>query len=228
MPESVDSAILFGHADADGHLATEQSRAWLAQRGISVTTVVSAATRNHSFWRKLPEFDLSDHGLVVTVDIAFKFRDPRDSLTRLLSVADRQPSKQFIVIDHHPLLRPPKHRQNVQLVEVSDPYHCCLGEPDPELMQVAALSDGGPTAVVPTPLLEKRALGVKRAAADTGGVTGDVLLELVRERRWDFFEALANESRSMHRSARGFRLLSNETSPLLEYARRHFPSAKTK
>ena len=201
------SAIVFGHADADGHLAAEQTRDYLVQEVKSVTIVVSPETRSYRFWEKLPKIDLSDFELVVFVDIAFRFRDPKDSLDRLLDVADRQPHKQFIAVDHHPLVRPRHPRQNVVLHEVSDPYDCCLGVPNPELMQVAALSDGSPTTIASTPLLRRRALGVKRAAADVRGTAGDGLLELIRERRWDFFEALADEDREMHKSARGLRCL---------------------
>ncbi len=221
------SAIVFGHADADGHLAAEQTRDYLVQEVNSVTIVVSPETRSYRFWEKLPEFDLSDYDLVVFVDIAFRFRDPSDSLARLLGVADRQPHKQFIAVDHHPL-GPHNPRQNVILREVSDPYDCCLGVPNPELMQVAALSDGSPTTIASTPLLRRRALGVKRAAADVRGAAGDGLLGLIRDRRWDFFEALADEDKELHRTARGIRCLSSETSPLLEYARRRSPSAMTK
>ena len=225
---SLNSAIVFGHADADGHLAAEQTRDYLVDRGITVTTLVSSKTHNYRFWDKLPEFDLSDYELVVFVDIAFRFRDPSESLARLLNVSDRQAHKQFIVIDHHPLVLPQNPRRNVLLLEVSDPYECCLGVPDSDLMQVAALCDGSPTTVAPTPLLRRRALGVKRAAADVGGVAGDGLLELIRERRWDFFEALADENHEMHRSARGIRRRSSQTSPLLEDARSRLPSARTR
>ena len=225
IPSSLRSAILFAHADADGHLAAEQSRGWLVQRRLSVTTVVSSETRNYRFWEKLPDFDLSDYGIIVVVDIAFRFRDPADSLARLLTVSDSQPQKHFIIIDHHPLVRPKSERKNVQLIEVDDPYDCCLGMPDPELMSIAALCDGAPTSVNPTPLLKKRALGVKRAAADKKGAAGHGLLELIKNRRWDFFEALAGEDIEMHRSARGIRRSSSVSSPLLEYARSLSPSA---
>ena len=225
LPKCLSSAILFGHADADGHLAAEQSRDWLVKRGVTVETVVSSETRNYRFWEKLPKFDLSNYGIVVVVDIAFKFRDPNDSLARLLAVSDQHPHREFVVIDHHPLALPQEPRQNSLLIEVKDPYDCCLGEPDPELMQVAALCDGAPTAVHPTPLLRRRALGVKRAAADVRGVAGDRLLKLIRERRWDFFEALSEEDREMHRSSRGFRNRLTKSSPLLEYAKSLSPSA---
>ena len=227
IPGFPESAIVFGHADADGHLATEQTREWLAKGGAHVTAIVSSETRNYNFWGKLVNYDLSDYHIVVVVDIAFRFRDPGDSLSRLLQVSDRQPSKQFIVIDHHPLTHPRSPRQNVKLIEVADPYECCLGTPEPELMEVAALCDGAPTAITPTPLLMKRALGLKRAAADFRGIAGNGLLELIRQRQWDFFEALADEDHQLHRSARGLRRSSSEASPLLDYARNHLPSVLT-
>lgn len=219
IPDGVRTAILFGHADADGHLATEHSRDWLVRRGVNVTTVVSSLTRNYRFWEKLSTFELSDYELVVTIDLAFRFRAPQESLARLLEVADRNLDKQFIVIDHHPLLRPQKRQVNLQLIDVEDPYDCCLGEPNPELMQVSALCDGAPTSVEPTPILIKRALGVKRAAADVKGIAGRGLLSLIRDRRWDFFEALSEENKGMHLSARGMRNRSSKPSPLLQYAR---------
>ena len=212
-------AIVFGHADADGHLAAEQTRDYLVDKGVSVTTVVSSKTRNYRFWDRLLEFDLSNYGLVVFVDIAFRFRYPDDSLVRLLEVSDQHIDKRFVVIDHHPLLRPSSPRHNLSLLEVADPYDCCLGSPHPELMRVAALCDGAPTAVKPTPELTRRAVGVKRAAADISGIAGSKLLGLIRNRQWGFFEALAEEDREMHRSARGIRRISSLSSPLLEYAR---------
>ena len=221
VPSPPGSAIVFGHADADGHLAAVQSREWLTQRGVKVTTVVSAETRNYQFWGRLQKFDLTPYNLIVIVDIAFRFRDPTESLERLLIVADQNQHKQFIVIDHHPFVHPEEHRRNVLLIEVDDPYDCCLGEPDPELMRVAALCDGAPTIITPTPLLKRRALGVKRAAADVRGIAGETLLQLIRQRRWDFFEALADEDKDMHRSARGMRRRASKASPLLEYAREH-------
>ena len=219
IPSSRGSAILFGHADADGHLAAEQSREWLVNKGFSVTVIVSTDTRNYRFWERLRKFDLSSYGLVVTVDIAFSFRDPEYSLAELLAVSDCHPTKRFIVIDHHPLVHPQETRKNVQLIEVDDPYDCCLGVPNPELMAVAALCDGAKTSITPTLQLRQRALGVKRVAADVGGAAGNGLLQLIRERRWEFFEALAEEDMELHRSVRGVRLSSNRASPLLEYAR---------
>ena len=228
IPTSVDSAVVFGHADGDGHLAAVQSAEWLVSRNVDVTTVVSPATRNYLFWSRLQHFDLAAYGLIVIVDIAFRFRDPDESLSHLLAVSDRQPDKQFIAIDHHPFVCPQSPRSNVLLVSVDDVYDCCLGVPDPELMEVAALCDGSRTKVDPTSRLSSRALGIKRAAADVAGIAGDGLLALIGDRRWDFLEALAKEDRDMHRSARGIRRKSSQASPLLEYARSLVPSVNTR
>ncbi len=228
IPRSVESAVVFGHSDGDGHLAAVQTTEWLKRRDVRVRTIVSAATRNYLFWTRLAKFDLTAYSLVVFVDIAFRFSNPYDSLARLLEVSDREPEKQFIAIDHHSFVRPESSRKNVRFVEVDDPYDCCLGDPDPELMQVAALCDGSPTAVKSTPQLLKRAMGVKRAAADIHGVAGEPLLQLIMERDWYFFESLADEDRDMHLSARGIRRRLSEPSPLLETARKRWPLDRTK
>ena len=73
---------------------------------MSVTTVVSPATSNYLFWGRLSGFDLEDYDLIVVVDIAFRFKNPHESLSKLLDVADQQPTKQFVAIDHHPFVRP--------------------------------------------------------------------------------------------------------------------------
>ena len=185
---------------------------------MNVTTVVSSATSNYLFWGRLHRFDLTEYDLIVIVDIAFRFRDPYESLSKLLNVSDQQPNKQFIAIDHHPFVRPQPPRSNVLFYDVTDPYDCCLGDPDPELMQVAAICDGGPTKVIPTPRLSRRALGVKRAAADVHGVAGQTLLELIKQRQWSLFESIAEEDHRMHLTARGRRRRLSQDSPLLEYA----------
>ena len=228
IPRLVRSAVVFGHADADGHLAAQYTQEYLLGEGVTTRVVVSPQTRDYRFWKYLSQCTLESYDLVVCIDIAFRFREPKESLGHLLRAAERYPKQHFIVVDHHPLIPPRRSRTNVTLTEVSDPYECCLGVPDSEVMPVAALCDGSETAIVPTTVLKRRALGVKRAAADVGGLAGDDLLELIHERRWAFFEALADEDAQMHRSVRGFRHRSSESSPLLEEARRRPPSRKPK
>ena len=127
VPPSFENAIVFGHRDADGHLAAEQTRDYLVQNGLRVTTVVSSLTGNYNFWKRLPTIDLSGYELVVFVDIAFRFSNPGESLDYLLKVADGQGGKRFIAIDHHLIPRPEWERGNLELYEVSDPLRLLFG-----------------------------------------------------------------------------------------------------
>lgn len=215
-------AIVFGHADADGHLAAEQSRANLQAKGINVRkVVVSPETNSYRFWeRAFPSLDFSRIQLVVAVDIAFSFRKPDRSLEALLQAVDNYPRTQFVVIDHHPLKQPANSRSNLTLIEVDSVYDCCFGTPSDELMAVAAICDGDGQTIRSRRSFEfeKRAIGVRRAAADMGGVAGPKLMGLLRLRQWDFFEALAEEPAEFHRQARGRRTANSLTSPLLKAA----------
>ncbi len=216
-------AIIYGHADADGHLAAEHTRTNLRAKGIDVSDVViTPETRNYRFWeRTLPGLDFGRFRLVVFVDIAFSFRDPSSSLESLLVNVDQHPDTRFVVIDHHPLKQPVKARSNLALVEADTAYNCCLGTPSDELMVLAAICDGDREAVKSRTSREisKRALGVSRAAADLHGMVGYRLLSLLRHRRWEFFESLAEEPQECHRNVRGRRVASGLKSPLLEAAR---------
>lgn len=218
--QGASPAIIFGHADADGHLATEQTRTNLHAQGIRVTDlVVTSGTRDHRFWeRTFPFVDFCGIRLVVVVDIAFRFRNPEQSLESLLPVVDRNLSTHFVVVDHHPLSRPNHSRPNLTLAEVADVYNCCVGSPSDELMVVAAICDRDTKAVRPliSAQFEKRAIGVRRAAADTHGLAGPKLLSLLRQRDWGFFEALAEEPAELHLTVRGRRRSSSPPSPLLQ------------
>ena len=100
------STLLFGHADADGHIAAEQSRRNLIAMGVSVAQVVVSPqlTRNHRFWlTNFGTYDFRSFGMVVAVDIAFDFREPYRSLAEVVGAAATHPNTQFVVIDHHPL-----------------------------------------------------------------------------------------------------------------------------
>ena len=164
------SCVIFGHADADGFLATEQTRRNLTAMGVRVRTiVVSAETGSHRFWHgAFANFKHSDYELVVTVDIAFSFREPEKSFNSLLSAARANRQTHFVAIDHHPMLRPQRRLANLDVVSVSSAYDCCLGEPSDELMLVAALCEGERSKYRDriTERHTKRAIGVRRAAAD--------------------------------------------------------------
>ena len=213
-------AIVFGHADADGHLAAEQTRNNLEIAGVRVTKlVVGAETWNYNFWeRSFLRQNFDEYKLVVAVDIAFNFRDPQKSLTAVLETVDCHPSTQFIIIDHHPLKLPETPRENLWMIEVNSPYRCCIGRPSDELMVLAALCDqsGNSRETKVSTNLRLRATGIRRAAADVHGVAGSGLLRLLRNRRWDFFDALGQEPSEYHQTARGRRRRSSPNSPLLD------------
>lgn len=214
--------VVFGHADADGHLAVEQTRSNLSGDGITrITTVVSQLTRSYSFWeRGFKECDFSKFDVAIVVDIAFSFKEPSASLEHVLSVAAVFPNTDFYIIDHHPLERPAKPRPNLELVEVPSPYHCCFGPPSNELMVLAEICDGDERAVADLMSLKSRvrAIGIQRAAADIEGVAGKRLLQLLKRRDWTFFEDLAEEPARNHLTVRGRRHPNSRHSPLLSVA----------
>ena len=216
-------AVIFGHCDADGHLAAEQTRTNLEAEGIKVKKIViGPETRNYRFWeRTFSDVDLRLFRLVVIVDIAFDFRNPDSSLAAALRTVDGYPDTHFIVIDHHPLKQPETPRSNLTLIEVDSAYDCCIGLPSLELMALAAICDGH-TKAVPSGIpveFKRRAIGVRRAAADINGFAGYRLLAILRRRQCDFFEALAAEPSEFHATVRGRRTQRCLKSPILEAAK---------
>ena len=221
------TAVVFGHADADGHLAAEQSRRNLEFEGIEVQeTIVSQRTRSYRFWEhSFPSYRFHDVALVVVVDIAFSFKDPASSLEAVLEVVDSSPSTRFVIVDHHPLVYPTSERPNLTLREATGVFDCCYGSPSDELMVPAAICDGDSRAVRTkiTEAFEKRAVGVRRAAADRTGLAGSKLMTLLQESRWDLFDALATEPKHLHTSVRGWRRANCPPSPALNEAQECVP-----
>ena len=219
------AAVVFGHADADGHLAAEQSRRNLEAEGFKVQeTVVSQVTRSHRFWEHgFPSYRFDGIALVVIVDIAFSFKCPARSLDALLEVVDSSPDTRFVVVDHHPLLFPTSERPNLTLVQATSVFDCCYGRPSEELMVPAAICDGDAAAVRPriTETFEKWAVGMRRAAADRTGLAGSKLMALLKRSRWDLLEALAAEPKHLHSSVRGLRRSSCLPSPALNAAQEY-------
>ena len=154
------------------------------------------------------------------VDIAFRFKDPEESLMALLQVVDSYPRTRFLVLDHHELKRPTLERSNLSLVEADSVFQCCFGTPSDDLMIVAAICDRdeGTVRHLITEAHRKRADGIRRAAADIDGVAGSVLLSLLKRGRWSFFEKLAEEPSESHKRARGRRTSKSHSSPLLKAA----------
>ena len=221
--ENASPAIIYSHADADGHLAAEQTRTNLIAEGVEVRQVViGRETKNYTFWeRTFAGLDLRQFRLVVVVDIAFSFREPLRSLESLLQTVRRHQLTQFIVIDHHPLMGTTEIPANLRLIEVESAYECCLGVPSDDFMVVAAICDGDGKVVRSriSNIFVKRALGIRRAAADVEGMVGTRLSSLLRSRKWEFFESLAEEPAEFHRNARGRRTSKSLISPLLEAAK---------
>jgi len=183
--------------------------------------IVSEDTRNFRFWEKgFRSYDFDRYALAVAVDIAFEFRNPEASLAFVTGIARRNPNTQFVIIDHHPLMRPRRSPPNLVLVEVQRVYNCCLGEPSPELMTVAAICGGDASWVrgSATESDQRRALGVRRAAADFHGLGPSRIVSLLEVSNWSFFEALAGEPKEHHRLARGRRSRRSLASPLLQQA----------
>ena len=212
-------AIVFGHWDADGYLAAEQSRVNLAAFGAAVDkVVVSLDTRNYSFWEQaFSRACFHDYGLVVIVDIAFDFLRPEKSLDAVLSVVRQHPTTDFAIIDHHPFLHPVRGAANLQMVDVESVYSCCWGEPSDELMVLAALCQGEKRFVKRriTPSVERRALGFRRAVAALKDSSGSALMRLLADREWELFEKLADEPAALHRNVRGRRVSGTPSSPAL-------------
>ena len=150
------------------------------------------------------------------VDIMLDGRDPAKSLRALARRAIAFPMTYFAVIDHHPAEGLPKPPSNVHLDLVDSVYRCCVGEPS-DLMVVAAICDGEEAQVrhIACDRHRLRAVRVRRAAADHGGLAGSPLLTLLRRRQWRLLEQLGAEPADMHRSFYGRRGSSLARSPAL-------------
>lgn len=216
--------LLFGHADADGHLAAEQSRRNVLSAGAKHCDVVvdPKITRTYRFWEKhLHSVQINDADVVIFVDLAFNPNDPRLSFEALADFAAQEPDRLFMVIDHQPVRRLPRSPSNVFLSFAPTVFLTCYGMPS-ELMIIAAIcdSDAGSVVHLTTPLHEKRALAVQRAAADIVGLAGAPLLALLSTDQWDILESLADDPAEAHRRVRGRRVASVPPSEALTTARR--------
>ena len=201
--------LIVGHADADGHLAAEQSRCNVLRMGACRCEVLVDPKRTASYrmWHNhLPEIPIARADTVIFVDIMFPPDDPSDSVWNLIELANKNPGKSFVVIDHHPVLGLPELPQNLGIWFTSAVYTCCFGLPT-WLMVVAAICDRdeGPVAPMIDNTMRLRALGMERAVADRD-LAGEKLLRLLAADRWDLLETLAKDSNDMHKRVRGRRL----------------------
>jgi len=213
--------LIVGHADADGHLATEQSRRNILDSGARSCRafVDRKVTAGYRMWRNyLPDIPINGADTVLFVDLMLHPSDPGDSVRALASLAVDCPDKTFIVIDHHPMLGLPALPDNAGIWFSPAVYTCCFGEPD-WMMVVAAICDAdeGPVAPMVNATMRHLALGVQRAAADSM-LSGDSLLRLLENDRWDIIEAIADEPPEFHRRARGRRVANQLPSKALRLA----------
>lgn len=214
--------LIVGHADADGHLAAEQSRRNASRGGASRCDVFVDVKRTASYriWRNhLWEIPIRSADTVVFVDLMFHPDDVVGSVNMLTELASENPKKQFVVIDHHPYSGLPALPVNLGIWFTSAVYTCCFGSPS-DLMVVASICDRDeePVVAMIDETMRRRALGMERAAADRN-LAGTKLLGLLKNDRWDLIEQLAVEPKDIHQRARGRRHSRQPLSPGLERAR---------
>lgn len=214
--------LIVGHADADGHLAAEQSRRNSLRSGASRCEVFVDVKRtaNYRIWRNhLSEIPICSADTVVFVDLMFHPDDVVGSVNVLTELASENPEKQFIVIDHHPYSGLPALSVNLSIWFTSAVYTCCFGPPS-ALMVVAAICDRDeePVVAMIDETMRRRALGMERAVADRT-LAGNNLLRLLANDRWDLIEQLAKEPKDVHQRVRGRRHSRQPLSPGLERAR---------
>ena len=218
----MSKAIIFGHADGDGHLAATQSAENLRVENIDVLEIIvdPVKTRNYRFWEDcFQNCDFKGADIVVIVDVMFHPTNPRRSYDALTSRVSNAPDTKFVVIDHHPVHDIPEPPNNLVLNFVNDVFNCCYGKPS-ELMLVAAICDRDESSVKSqlTDVHRKRAIGIKRAVSDRCGLAGGPTLRLIEDRAWSVFEQLADEPASFHRTFYGNRVAKKPVSPLLQLA----------
>lgn len=214
-------SLVFAHADGDGHLAAEQSRRNLLERGDDVTVFVHPlCTRNWRFWEQhFQEADFGDAETVYVVDIMLNAKQPLESYEAIVKRVEREPDRRFVVIDHHPVLGLPDPPKNLDLEFVGSVFECCVGEPS-DLMVIASICDPDEEPVKSRISDEHRlrARGLKRAVSERGVLAGEPLLYLLRKEFWAVFEELAREPADFHRTMYGNRVDKTPSSPLLQMA----------
>lgn len=216
------SALIFAHADGDGHLAAEQTRRNLAEDGIDVLRIVvdPLKTRNWKFWfDHFQEADFGNAEHVYLVDLMLGGPDPEQAYRALLERVRREPDRQFHFVDHHPLKGALDVPANLELRFVSSVFECCFGRPS-ELMLIASICDRdeAPVASMLSSCHRRRALGINRAVTERTVLAGSALLHLLHHEHWEVFEQLADEPAEYHRTFYGNRVSKQPKSPLLQLA----------
>jgi hypothetical protein len=212
--------LVIGHADADGHLITEQTRRNLALNPMyEVSTIIDPSrTRDHKVWHKLDQFgDIDSSHVVFFVDMMFSPVSYSAESRALVEFVQAHSEKRFFLLDHHPI---PFKRlgvaANLRAVYRPDVFDCTFG-PRSGMMVVAALCEkqGARVLEVKTPEHELLALGVRRAAALGGPLPGEKLLALMRSNRWLDLARLGKDPKEFHRLPRGLRPANDPKSATL-------------
>ncbi|WP_421997863.1 hypothetical protein [Reyranella sp.] len=213
------NVVVIGHADADGHLITEQVRRNLARiETFKVNTVVDPQrTRDHKAWLNLEAFpEVLRADLVFFVDLMFAPASFVQEAEALVKFVGRYPEKKFFLFDHHPLpLRRLGAARNLRVIYRPEVFDCALG-PRSGMMVVAALCEKQRQQVadVLTDKHEILAEGMRRAAALGGTLPGEKLLALLKANHWDAVAELGKEARDQHRLPRGRRPAGKQTPTL--------------
>lgn len=200
--------LVVSHADADGHVIAEQVRRNLSVvKTFEVTTVVDPIrTKDHRAWLNLDAIgEIEESDLVFFVDLMFapaSFGAEADALVRFVR---ERPSKEFFVLDHHPLpIRRLSVAPNLRALYRQDVLDCTIG-PSSWMMTIAALCEKQPTRADKKPDDKVLAKGVQRAAAPGGALPGEKLLALLRFNHWEELKALGQEAVAEHPMPRGRR-----------------------
>jgi hypothetical protein len=214
--------LIFGHSDADGHIITQQSIENLEKEDFFVQKVVvnNKITKNYKFWEKsFAQYDFEKFDVILVVDIMFEPKNPIATFNVIKKCAENNTSKQFIIIDHHPIKNLPKTPENLKLTFTNSVYKCCYGKPS-DLMIIASICDKDekPVQAMVSEFYRNIAKGITRAATDHNGLAGNLLIHLIKKRAWLIFETLANEPPSFHKTFYGNRTAKAVESPILLFA----------
>ena len=214
------SVLVIGHADADGHLITEQVRRNLAGvKNFDVKAVVDPVrTRDHNVWRALDSItEIEEADIVFFVDLMFAPSSFAEEAKALVEFVRDHSKKKFFLIDHHPLpLRRLSSADRLRVLYRPDVFECTLG-PRSGMMVVAALCERQSSRVsdIKESIHDTLAIGMRRAAALGGDLPGKKLLALLRANCWSAIKMLGEDSSEFHRLPRGRRSLNQPQSETL-------------
>jgi hypothetical protein len=215
------SVLVVGHADADGHLITEQVRRNLALLpDFNVTTVVDPnRTKDHKAWTKLDALtEIESADWVFFVDMMFAPASFIEEAGALVAFVQKRKDKRFFLLDHHPLpLRRLAEADNLRVMYRPEVFDCAIG-PRSGMMVVAALCEGqkNNVAEIKEPVHDAMTKAVRRAAALGGPLPGAKLSALMRSNCWAELLELGEEDNEFHRLPRGRRSLKSTRSQVLD------------